>query len=90
MVVKLSFLFGLILYILYNNKESFTNSGYSEGGIEYLDIETFFKGANKDKMIHENQGLYDMYDKIDTTDKFKDLKDIVCYQKKYCDPNLIQ
>lgn len=83
----------LILFfsLLKKQNESFVNpynrNNYNKN---FLDTETFFENMNTQPIIHDNDSIYDIYNKIDNTTKFERLKDIVCYSDNYCisSPNL--
>lgn len=78
----------LFFLILKKQTESFINpynrDNYNKN---YLDTETFFENMNTQPIIHDNDSIYDIYDKIDNTNKFSILKDIVCYSDSYCSPS---
>ena len=75
----------LFLSLLKKQNETFVNpynrDNYNKN---YFDIKTFFKNMNTKPIIHDNDSIYDIYDKIDNTTKFNRLKDIICYSDNYC------
>jgi len=81
-------LFSILFFtLLKKQNESFVNpynrDNYNKN---HLDTETFYENMNTDPVIHDNDSLYDIYDKIDNSNKFRRLKDIVCYSDHYCVP----
>ena len=78
----------LILFfcLLKKQKESFINPSNLNSN-NFLDTKTFFKNMNTQPIIHDTDSLYDIYDKIDNSNKFSVLKDIVCYSDNYCSPS---
>ena len=79
------FLFFILFFrVLQKNTESYINS--NDNSKNYLDTETFFENMNTQPIIHDTDSVYDIYDKIDNSNKFRRLKDIVCYSDHYCVP----
>ena len=82
----LRIIFFLILFfcLLKKQKETFVNPYNLNNNENFIDTETFFQNMNTQPIIHDNDSLYDIYDKIDNTSKFRRLKDIICYSDNYC------
>ena len=80
--LKLFLLLGLIFFILCRKKESFRNYQMQM----FMNNYTFYKDYDSSDIIHDNDSLYKMSERMNKDDYLLELEEMVCHEPKYCPP----